>query len=415
MSLRKRLRGRVIDAYLGEKAVSLGRRVHRLVGAPKIELYFQVDDPYSYLLAQVLGPLVTSAGLELVIVIVPPPAADVDTEPELRLGYAMRDARQLAVAYELSFPEAAQPPQSAWVEMANEILCAYRPSLQQLELAIVVGDAIWSGDEDALRVIAKREGTRSAASMLRRNERLRRQRGHYQSGMLRYAGQWYWGIDRLRHLRRHLHEEGREAPELRVTHAAVGGTAASELEMFFSFRSPYSYVAAVRAIAMCEAHDVALRIRPVLPMVMRGHTVPLVKRLYIARDTAREARWFDVPFGNLCDPLGPGIERCMAVFFRAREMGRERALVTSLGRGIWAEARDVARDEDLRELVERAEVPWADACAAIEANTWQAEVEGNREALYALGLWGVPSFRLGDFTVWGNDRLDLIERRLAAK
>ena len=55
---------------------------------------------------------------------------------------------------------------------------------------------------------------------------------------------------------------------------------------------------------------------------------------------------------------------------------------------------------------------------------WRGELEANREALFALGLWGVPSYCLRDpsgaalFSTWGQDRLWLVEaqirRRLAA-
>lgn len=412
MSLGNRLRARVFDAYLGEDAVRLRQRAHKLFGQPRLELYYQVDDPYSHLLAQTLGALVESAGLELDVLLVPPPAPDVDTEPDLRLEYALRDAQQLAADYELSFPADAGVPDRELVDRANAILAVSRPGRRQLELALRVGDAVWSHDARVLGELAA-EGAVSPGSVLARHAELRRRRGHYQGSMLRYAGEWYWGVDRLRHLTEHLRREGRDVPDVLVPRARdVALAAASELEMFFSFRSPYSYIAAVRAIAMCDERSMPLRIRPVLPMVMRGHTVPLRKRLYIARDAAREARWFDVPFGRLCDPLGPGIERCMAIFYRARELGRERELVASVGRGAWAEARNVADDEDLRVLCERASVPWSDAREAIAQAKWRSETEENQEALYARGQWGVPTFVLGDFVVWGNDRLDMIERRL---
>jgi hypothetical protein len=29
-----------------------------------------------------------------------------------------------------------------------------------------------------------------------------------------------------------------------------------------------------------------------------------------------------------------------------------------------------------------------------------------------IGLWGVPSFRVGDLALWGQDRLDILADRL---
>ena len=40
---------------------------------------------------------------------------------------------------------------------------------------------------------------------------------------------------------------------------------------------------------------------------------------------------------------------------------------------------------------------------------WQAEAELNRQALLELGLWGVPSLRYGELTIWGQDRLDVLD------
>ncbi len=55
---------------------------------------------------------------------------------------------------------------------------------------------------------------------------------------------------------------------------------------------------------------------------------------------------------------------------------------------------------------------WPSAKQAIEDGRGMKEAEENRQALYELGMWGVPSFRAGDVHVWGNDRLDMLARRL---
>lgn len=60
------------------------------------------------------------------------------------------------------------------------------------------------------------------------------------------------------------------------------------LEFFFSFRSPYSYLAAPRAFALAGRFDVEVVFRGVIPMAMRGQSVPVAKRLHTMRDTKRE-------------------------------------------------------------------------------------------------------------------------------
>jgi 2-hydroxychromene-2-carboxylate isomerase len=43
---------------------------------------------------------------------------------------------------------------------------------------------------------------------------------------------------------------------------------------------------------------------------------------------------------------------------------------------------------------------------------WRGTAERNREELFSLGLWGVPSFRVGDLAVWGQDRLWAVQEAL---
>jgi 2-hydroxychromene-2-carboxylate isomerase len=84
-------------------------------------------------------------------------------------------------------------------------------------------------------------------------------------------------------------------------------------------------------------------------------------------------------------------------------------------RGIWSEAKDVAEYVDLRTVVERAGLDWNAARAALEPDRMaEAMKQANAYAadLAVIGLWGVPSFRVGDFVAWGNDRLPLLADRL---
>jgi 2-hydroxychromene-2-carboxylate isomerase len=54
---------------------------------------------------------------------------------------------------------------------------------------------------------------------------------------------------------------------------------------------------------------------------MRGMEMPRSKKLYIMQDAKREAERLGIAFGRICDPLGPGIERCLAAFAVAHQPG----------------------------------------------------------------------------------------------
>ena len=186
------------------------------------------------------------------------------------------------------------------------------------------------------------------------------------------------------------------------------------VDFFFSFRSPYSYLAAPRAFALGDRGDVEVVFRGVIPMAMRGQAVPMAKRLHTLRDTKREADRLGMPFGRVHDPIGDGALRCLLVSEHARDAGRVREFVLTASRAIWAEATDVARDAPLRDVCERAGLEWAACAAALEDPRMRARVDANTERLAGHGHWGVPLFVLDGEQFWGQDRIEDVERALTA-
>jgi 2-hydroxychromene-2-carboxylate isomerase len=185
------------------------------------------------------------------------------------------------------------------------------------------------------------------------------------------------------------------------------------LDYYYSFRSPYSYLSAPRTFALVERFDVELCFHGVIPMAMRGQSVPRAKRLHTLRDAAREARRLGMPFGRIHDPLGEGAMRCLLLAQLAAREGGTREFVLAAGEGIWAEAIDVSRDDGLRPLCERAGLSWPDCEAALTDPSLRAAVERDTVALGELGLWGVPVVVLRGEPFWGQDRIPDLETGLA--
>ncbi len=425
MGLGAKFKGAAIGAYLGSlRDTSRGwqglkRRLRG--GRHKLVFYHQVDDPWSHLLALAL-PRLMGPNVELSMVLVPPPAADADPEPIKRVEHARRDAALLARRHGFEFPDHPVQPAADRVRRANAVLLVDRPIEERLSVAAAIGRALWLDDSDALASLVREHGTvpgQQVMPTLERNYRDLRRAGHYQGAMIRYQGEWFWGLDRLPHLCRAMF--GRDADPAALLPAVPVFTpepAPAPLEAFVSFRSPYSYLGAAEVEKLVAARpEVPFSLRPVLPMVTRGLPVPRDKRMYIVRDAKREAERLGVPFGRLCDPLGEGVERCLALAYVARtERGDRAALrwVVEAGAAIWSRAVDLTRIPELREVAERAQV--ADLVdASLTCTEWRTDAEQNREALSEAGLWGVPSFRQGAFVAWGQDRLWALQERLGVE
>jgi 2-hydroxychromene-2-carboxylate isomerase len=191
-----------------------------------------------------------------------------------------------------------------------------------------------------------------------------------------------------------------------------GAMSPSAVDFFFSFRSPYSYLAAPRAFALPERFAVDVVFRGVIPMAMRGQSVPRAKALHTLRDAKREAIRLGMPFGRMHDPIGDGAIRCLLVAQHAVDVGREREFVLEASRGIWARAVDTASDTGLRALCERAGLTWTDCQAALQDPGLRARVDADTAALEALGHWGVPVFVFDGELFWGQDRIEDLELAL---
>ena len=191
-----------------------------------------------------------------------------------------------------------------------------------------------------------------------------------------------------------------------------GGGVSRTIDFFFSFRSPYSYLAGPRAFALADDHDVEVIFRGVIPMAMRGQSVPASKRLHTLRDVRREAERLAMPFGRIHDPIGDGAMRCLLVSEHANDVGRAREFVLRASRGIWSEAVDVASDEGLRRMCDEAGLDWDASAAALGDPAIADRVEANTQRLLDLGHWGVPVFVLDGELYWGQDRIEDVERAL---
>ena len=391
----------------------------------RVHYFHRPGDPACVLMAPLAAVLCDRFDIELTVHLTGLPAADVNPDPERLPGCARRDTAALAAHYGLRFTDPGQPPAAALESRAAAIITSALAAGEALQAAIETDLALWRGDEAAMAAAAARFGEASSEDARQAAETgsaLRDELGHFQSATLYYAGEWYWGADRLHYLEARLAGlgAGRDsttppalAPPL-LEGQVSGDSGGAVLEIYPSLRSPYTYLAMERAFALADRWRARVEIRFVLPMVMRSLPVPRRKGTYFLLDAKREAERLGLPFGNICDPLGRPTERGLAVLHYAIRQDKGRAFLTSFLRGVWAEGIDAGSDRGLRQLVERAGLDWPAAEAALADDSWRAVAEANRRRLLELGLWGVPSFHTGELAVWGQDRLWRVEQALSA-
>jgi 2-hydroxychromene-2-carboxylate isomerase len=204
------------------------------------------------------------------------------------------------------------------------------------------------------------------------------------------------------------------------------------LDVFWSFRSPYSYLATRRLVELAATWDVELRVRVVLPLAVRKpdffRTVNPLWPPYLLRDTARIAEYHGIPYGwPQPDPIvqdyatrevaaeQPYIHRLTRLGVDAAERGRGLAFVDEVSRLIWGgTVRGWHEGTHLTDAAARAGLDLAEMDRAVAADParYDAIIAQNQRDLEAAGHWGVPTMVFAGEPFFGQDRIDLLTWRL---
>jgi len=427
--LTSRVMSRISRPTSTEARHAKAEQIRVKAGAPhRVDYFHQVDEGYSDLTAQVLERFAQRYDIELHCHLVRGQEGKNAPEPEMLASLARYEAHLIAPGYGLCFPQRPDPPEPEHVVVATQILAA-QSSEDFPRVVAAVSAALWQGDDAALKRLAVAHGSASAdaaAAAVSAGTEKRKALRHYSGAMFYYGGEWYWGVDRLYHLEMRLAALGVDrspgesliAPRPDMDLAGHTDQGRYTLELYASLRSPYTAVIFDRAVAFAQHAGVELKLRPVLPMVMRGVPATREKGMYIFMDAAREARVAGVPYGNFYDPIGDPARRCYALYPWAASQGKGVELCSSFLRHAFALGVNTNNDRGLRRVVEAAGLDWGAAQAHRQDTAWKALLEDNRQTMYAAGLWGVPSFRLlnpaGEalLATWGQDRLWLVAHTL---
>ena len=197
-------------------------------------------------------------------------------------------------------------------------------------------------------------------------------------------------------------------------------------DLYWSFRSPYSWLAIGRYRAMTEAWDLEIDLKPVYPLAIRqpdfferSHPNWLG---YTVRDAIRLSQFHGIPFHPpRPDPIvqdmatrriaadQPYIRRLVRLGQAAARRGKSLAFCAEVAALIWGGTENWHEASHLAEAATRAGLDLAelDAEADADAEALDAEVAANQASLEAAGHWGVPTLVFEGEPFFGQDRIDL--------
>ena len=299
LELRRRITRSILDPRTRSRIRAKRERKRKAQNRPHQVYYLhQVDDPYSHLCCQVLDQLGQSYDIELIPLVVGTPPVSSTPEVEMLQDHSIKDASMIAPHYGLHFESNKTRIRPENIKIAQAILLTTKQE-SFAKIAQEVGEALWGNDLDRLKALQKNKAMISNEEIFKRiseNNRKQKQLGHYFGGIFAYEGECYWNIDRLPFLEERLIALGanksnqssilkRKSSTDKLQSIISGMT----LEVIFSARSPYSYLALPQLIEFRKKFPVKIVYRPILPMVMRGMTINKEKQLYIVHDCKRVA------------------------------------------------------------------------------------------------------------------------------
>ncbi|WP_416900104.1 MAG: 2-hydroxychromene-2-carboxylate isomerase [Minwuia sp.] len=200
-----------------------------------------------------------------------------------------------------------------------------------------------------------------------------------------------------------------------------------QVDLFWSFRSPYSYLGMERFKQLERDWNLTVNVRPVYPIAIRTpeffSQVNLMWPAYLMKDVFRVAEHLGVPFQwPDPDPVvmdmktrtipkeQPYIHRLTRLGIEAVNRGRGLAFLDEISRTIWGKAvKNWHQGDHLKDATARAGLDLAAMEQSIEGNeqAYEDAIKVNEDALEKCGHWGVPTLAFKGEPFFGQDRIDM--------
>jgi 2-hydroxychromene-2-carboxylate isomerase len=207
------------------------------------------------------------------------------------------------------------------------------------------------------------------------------------------------------------------------------------VDLFFLFRSPYSYLALPKTRKLVADYDVTVNLRPVYPLAVRvpgffKRANPQFAR-YVVLDSSRVAKHENIPFRfPRPDPIlqdmktldvaekQPYIHRLTRLGAAAQLEGRALDFVDAISRVLWdGTVKGWNEGDHLGRAATAAGFDLAAMDAAIEADPdrYERVIAGNEQDHATSGHWGVPTFVFENEPFFGQHRVEMLIWRMQGK
>jgi 2-hydroxychromene-2-carboxylate isomerase len=391
----------------------------------KLDVYLALNDPYSYLLVQLLPALEQQLNVKITLYLISENLPCKTQNANEWHRWAMQDCIILAKQFKLNFV-AKRPTNKAVI--TGQQLWQLQP--KTINNAIEIFNSTWENSFST-----HFPHSTPVINTLIRHQTSLIKKGFYLPASIYCAGEWFWGLDRLIFLQHRLAKlTNNTTSELinnipkqtdefsfastqahivrEITEKAQHIKQTRELTVYLSLRSPYSYLGWIKAKNLAKKYGLVLQVKPVLPLMMQGAKLSKNKVKYIYLDVLRHCELYQLPFNKFSDPLGKGVLNCYQLFLYAAEHNLTVEFFDTMFAAVYDKGLDLANPDIVKNLCLTIGIDYDSALAFDAQNPWLTQVQQNLDELKAYNLWGVPTFKYEDTVVWGQDRINLIEQAI---
>ncbi|MFC5520240.1 2-hydroxychromene-2-carboxylate isomerase [Polaromonas jejuensis] len=197
------------------------------------------------------------------------------------------------------------------------------------------------------------------------------------------------------------------------------------VDYYFTPQSPWTYLGHARFAEIARQASATVR---VLPIDLGGKVFPISGGLPLGQRAPQRQAYRLLELRRYSDylraPLNPkpryfpvsGDDASRLIIAVDLHDGSDAAMRmgAAIFKAVWAEERHIASEKVLAELLAECGLP----AARLEQSYSQAaqeRYEANTQQAIEAGVFGAPSYVVDGELFWGQDRLDFVERKLAAR
>lgn len=192
-----------------------------------------------------------------------------------------------------------------------------------------------------------------------------------------------------------------------------------QVEFFFDVGSPYSYLAYHQLPKIAAARNAEIVWRPMLlggVFQATGNSSPAtvpMKARHSQIDLERWARYFDVPYTpNPHFPINTLHLMRGAAGMQMRGDEEFQRYLSAVFSAMFEKPRNLGVPDELAEVLEAAGIAPALFLELTKDDKVKSKLKKDSEEAVSRGVFGAPTFFVGEEMFWGQDRLHFVERAL---